>query len=161
MHSKECEEVCELLDKLYLDSVCLMEEKIQTMINLEKSMVEGETNLAKCRYIMGSNSVSSMNIPLNPEEEISPILSIKTSPNEIYPEVIECKVVSDNKNNMTNPIKWFGFFTQQNLINSQKSYSKSLDWAVQAVNVQNQLNYLCNKFEVLKYVKTSLVKTEE
>ncbi|XP_045464120.1 uncharacterized protein LOC123673583 [Harmonia axyridis] len=163
MESKDYENVCELLDKLYLDTLYLMEEEIKVNINMEKAMIEGENNLAKCRYIMGPNSVSAMNIPMNPEETISPSMLVKGSPNDLFPEVNSYQLhsVEDSKDNVSNPVKWFGFFTQQNLLNSQKFYKHSLQWAIQAVTIQNELKYLMKKCRVLRLVKASLAETEK
>ncbi|XP_044767028.1 uncharacterized protein LOC123322971 [Coccinella septempunctata] len=162
MKSENYHEVCELLDKLYLDTICLMEEEIQLKINMEKSMIEGENNLAKCRYIMGSNSVSAMNIPLNPEEDIHCTTSVESFPSELFPEVNKYEIIStEPKPNMTNPIKWFGYFTQKNLLKSQKSYETSLQWAIEAINIQNQLKYLCHKCKALRLLKVSLLESKE
>ncbi|KAL3285568.1 hypothetical protein HHI36_000098 [Cryptolaemus montrouzieri] len=161
MNTDQYEEVCDLLDKICLDTLVLMEEEIQMNINLEKSMCEGEMNLAKCRYIMGPNSVSALNIPASPEENIDSLVSVTNSPSETIPNVKEYHLNSldSNKEKFANPIRWFSVLAPQNLFTSQAMYKAALRWVVQMVNARNQLNELCDKFESLKLVKASLKKS--
>ncbi|KAK9884177.1 hypothetical protein WA026_005132 [Henosepilachna vigintioctopunctata] len=162
MGSEMCssyDEVCELLDRLSLDCLTLMEEDIKLKINLEKAMTEGENKLAKCRYIMGPNSVSILNIPLNSESDIEPNVSVESSHNSEENLGISYELITNKTEKSIDPVKWFGFLTPQYLSMAQSSYKNALKWAVEAVNVQNHLTEMFKKLQTLKEIKCNLVET--
>ncbi|XP_019871219.1 coiled-coil domain-containing protein 115 [Aethina tumida] len=156
---KMCEEyhkVCDVLDKLTLDALTLMEEEIQLKLYIENAMCGGESHLAKSRYILGQNSVSSLQLP---SEEVDINAMAKVVPNEdqkyLKSHGVELAVAKCDEN-IQNPLKWFGLLVPQNLHYAQKMFTQALQWVVQAANVQWKLNETCVKIEQLKEYKNQI-----
>lgn len=62
MSSKK-EEIGNLLDLLYLEMLDLIEQYTTSRVNIERLMNSGQLMLAKTRYLQGSQTISSAQIP--------------------------------------------------------------------------------------------------
>ena len=143
----ELQKVCLLLDKLCLEAFILMEQHIETKINLERCMCDGETYLAKSRYIMGQNKVSALQLPTEDSPEINASAVIHSEKDDtVYGQKLfdlELKNSKDPDYHSQNPLRWFGILVPQDLHNAQTKYKQALAWCVQSANVQTKLNETC------------------
>nr|CAH7740079.1 unnamed protein product [Callosobruchus chinensis] len=157
------ERICNILDKLTLDALHLIEEEVQLKLNLENAMIEGETHLAKSRYIMGHNNVSALQLPTEDSNEFSASIKVTEHDSETLfdnPELQLKSVKKSEDESVQEPLRWFGVLVPQNLTRSQNMFKQALQWAVQAVNVQTRLTETINKIGVLKEAKEK-AKLEE
>ncbi|KAJ8972691.1 hypothetical protein NQ317_001712 [Molorchus minor] len=157
--AEDLDRICTTLDKLTLDSLSLIEEEIQLKLILENSMCEGETHLAKARYIMGHKNVSALQLPTENSPEFS--ASIQTLSNEdekLYGQKSFeiCSIKKDEDKSVHDPIKWFGILVPQNLNYAQNMFKQALQWAIQAINVQTQLRETLIAIGQLKKVKANM-----
>ncbi|XP_022901250.1 coiled-coil domain-containing protein 115 [Onthophagus taurus] len=152
------------LDKLTVDSLTLMEEYIDLKLSLEDSMNDGETNLAKSRYILGQNNVSKLQLPSEDSNDFSAGVVVNS---EINPDLgfrhfdVEFVKESDEKSEVKNPLRWFGVLVPQSMHLAQKKYKEALNWVGMIANIQSKLEYNCLKMDQLKYMKYELTKTEK
>lgn len=162
--SVKLEEICTILDRLTLDALTLMEEHIQTKLEIENSMNEGEVHLAKSRYIMGHNKVSELQLPTEDSPEFEALATIhphddeKLFNRESYDLEMRQKGSADN---LKDPLKWFGILLPKNLHQAQSKFKQSLLWSVKCVNLQTQLNETCIKIKQLYELKEQLGNVEE
>lgn len=154
----DLEKICEILDKLTLDSLTLIEQQVQNKLELEKCMCDGESQLAKSRYIMGRNSVSALQLPTENGLDINASAVIKREEDEnLYTdEVLELDLKSKQEES-SNPIRWFGVLVPKNLYDVQAKFKQALVWVVKAANTQWQLRAVCIKIGQLEELKERLV----
>ncbi|CAH2245883.1 jg27774 [Pararge aegeria aegeria] len=100
----DLETVCNLLDKLVLQQLHLMEDKMACELNIEKSINNGSIHLAKSRYIMGQSSVSKERLPTESSSEFSASVTCESVEED---NIRQLKVVETDEANV-NPLRWFG-----------------------------------------------------
>ncbi|XP_031352980.1 coiled-coil domain-containing protein 115 [Photinus pyralis] len=162
----ELEKVSLLLDKLCIEAFILMEQHIETKINLERSMCDGETFLAKSRYIMGQNCVSALQLPTEDSSEMdaSAVLHSHKDDTAFGQRLLELEIKkksSDPDCRIQDPLRWFGVLVPQDLHKAQVKYKQALSWCVQSVNVQTKLHETCTKIKQLKNYKIKLMMEEK
>ncbi|KAJ8922953.1 hypothetical protein NQ315_001499 [Exocentrus adspersus] len=158
--SEDLDRVCDVLDKLTLDSLLLIEEKVRLTLNAENAMCGGEAHLAKARYIMGQNSVSALQLPTENSAEFT--ASAKVYPNEdekLFGEASYELHLTGTAEGQTvqDPVRWFGVLVPQNLHSARGMFRQALQWAVQTVNIQKQLRATMEKIVELNEVKTRIL----
>lgn len=160
--AKDLERICEVLDKLTLDSLTLMEQHIQQKLEVEKIMCDGESHLAKSRYIMGRNNVSSLQLPTENCFEFEATATVKREEDDgsITGEAFDLEI-ANKKTEQADPIRWFGVLVPQNLHFAQARFKQALLWAVKAANTQCQLREVCDKIEQLEDLKEELVSGKQ
>lgn len=160
--SEDVDKICTILDKLTLDALLLIEEEIQTKLNIENAMSLGETNLAKARYIMGQNKVSTIQLPTENSPEFT--AAVKVYPNEsdkLFNNKSYEIQPTEKSENVQDPIKWFGVLVPQTLTQAQKMFRQALQWTVKAVNVQTELHETMETMNKLKCVKLQLTSKKD
>lgn len=160
----ELDKVCNILDKLTLDALLLMENEIQTKLNIEDAMSLGENNLAKARYIMGQNKVSQIQLPTEKTPEFTAAIKVYSNKDEklLNSESFEIhKSPKTNDNNVIDPIKWFGVLVPQNLTHAQKMFQQALQWVIKSVNIQTELQETITKIHEVKSIKQKLISERE
>lgn len=144
---------CNLLDKLVLKQLHLMEEKMQCELNIQSSINNGSIHLAKSRYIMGQSSVSITRLPT----ESSPDFAASTLCETIKEDnVKQLKVVENTAENTVNPLRWFGVLVPQNLHKAQSIFQNTINFVVECANVQMQIQNNLNIIVLLKKYKMLL-----
>lgn len=151
--TKDIDKICAVLDKLTLDALLLIEEQIQTKLNVEDAMSSGENNLAKARYIMGQNKVSAIQLPTENSPEFTAIVKVYNSKTEKFDSESYEIHKSHETDDVQEPTKWFGVLVPQNVTYAQKMYQQALQWAVKAVNIQSKLNQTMENVRKLKEIK--------
>lgn len=59
------------------------------------------------------------------------------------------------------PMNWFGILVPQSLKAARDCYDKSIELAVEAVNVEQKIKKNCELLEKLKIIRTDFENTEE
>lgn len=155
----DIDQICTVLDKLTLDALTLIEEEIQTKLNIENAMCGGETHLAKSRYILGQNSVSSLQLPTENSPEFDAMTTVRVEENKDFlTESRELEVLK--KEDQIDPVRWFGYLVPQDLYHAQSMFKQALQWIIRAANVQTRLIETCTKIEQLKELKKDLITTK-
>ncbi|KAJ3646304.1 hypothetical protein Zmor_023896 [Zophobas morio] len=153
----ELDKICTVLDKLTLDALTLMEEEIQIKLNVENAMCGGETHLAKSRYILGQNSVSSLQLPTENSPDFDAVTTVVGEDDEeLFGQKARTLEVVKNEEQI-DPVRWFGYLVPQDLYHSQSMFKQALQWIIRAVNVQTRLIETCGKIEQLKELKKELL----
>lgn len=153
------------LDELSVRILELMNDNINTKMNIERTVRSGCLDLAKTRYIMGNTtSVSAMKIPTEDLTATSTVISSHEEEEklsyELKRETVQ-KISSEEKLRNINkePLKWFGVLVPTNLRQAQSWFLKALDISVQSANIVADLNASLDKYGKLSNRK-SLLKTE-
>ncbi|PZC76883.1 hypothetical protein B5X24_HaOG204022 [Helicoverpa armigera] len=137
----------ELLDKIIVKQLHLMEEKMRCELNIESSIKNGSIHLAKSRYIMGQSSVSTARLPTESSTDFSASTVCETVQED---GVEQMRVVENDADNMVNPIRWFGVLVPQNMHKAQSIFQNTINFVVECVNVQLQLQRNSKLIEMLK-----------
>jgi hypothetical protein len=157
LNMSDLDKICTLLDKLTLDALTLIEEEIQTKLNIENAMCGGETHLAKSRYILGQSSVSSLQLPTENSPDFEATTTVHSEEDE---ELFGAKLrhlEAEKKEEQTDPVRWFGYLVPQDLYHAQTMFRQALQWIIKCVNVQTRLVETCGKIGQLKELKSELV----
>ncbi|CAG9112718.1 unnamed protein product [Plutella xylostella] len=144
---------CELLDKLVLKQLHLMEDKMRAEVNIEANLNNGTIHLAKSRYIMGQSSVSATRLPLDTSPEFSASTLCASTEED---GVTQLKVVESDAENTVNPLRWFGVLVPQNLHKAQSIFQNTINYVIECANIQLQLTSNLENIELLKKFKSSL-----
>lgn len=144
---EDIDKICTLLDKLTLDALSLIEEEVQTKIQIENAMCSGETHLAKSRYILGQNNVSSIQLPTENSNEFEATAVVINSGSIAR----ELEVVKQEE--QIDPVRWFGYLVPQDLYHAQSMFKQTLHWVVRAANLQTQIIETCTTIHKLNDLK--------
>ncbi|CAG9859450.1 unnamed protein product [Phyllotreta striolata] len=154
---EDLDKICETLDKLTLDALFLVQEEIDLKLNVENAMSGGEAHLAKTRYIIGQNNVSALQLPTENSAEFSSVIKVEGSESLLGANTYTLREIKKSEDEtVQEPLRWFGFLVPQNLNFAQKMFRQALQWSVQAVNTQNQLQRVLHSISSLKEVKSNL-----
>uniref|UniRef100_S4NK48 Vacuolar ATPase assembly protein VMA22 n=1 Tax=Pararge aegeria TaxID=116150 RepID=S4NK48_9NEOP len=148
----DLETVCNLLDKLVLQQLHLMEDKMACELNIEKSINNGSIHLAKSRYIMGQSSVSKERLPTESSSEFSASVTCESVEED---NIRQLKVVETDEANV-NPLRWFGVLVPQNLYRAKSIFQNTVNFIVECANVQLQIIENIKNIEALKYYKNKV-----
>lgn len=147
-------EICELLDKLTIDLLELVEQQVQCKLNLENNIVEGQLLMAKSRYIQGTQSVSFAQLPTENGQEFSALTTVSTVKTDLHTNQRELeRHPIDRDNRLIDPLKWFGILVPQALQSSQKKFQASIDLICECANIQNNLMCTIKNIFMLKQMK--------
>lgn len=142
----------DLLDRLTIRQLHLMEEKMCRELDIESNINSGCFNLAKSRYIMGQTAVSKERLPTEASSEFSASTKCETIEED---GEIKFKIV-DNDCNTVNPIHWFGVLVPQNLHKAKSIFQNALNFIVECANIQIQIQENLKNIDVLKQYKEML-----
>lgn len=153
----ERKEICELLDKLTLEMLDLIEQDVKCKRNIENITNDGQLNMAKTRYITGQNSVSKSQLPGEDCVDFNALATLKCDKNEINGNKFELQRHSvDKEKGLFDPIQWFGILTPRNLQMARNSYKQVLDFIVESANIQARLSSYYGNITELKKMKEKL-----
>ncbi|XP_050294681.1 coiled-coil domain-containing protein 115 [Anthonomus grandis grandis] len=160
INEENLDQICQTLDKLALDALTLIQEEIEIKINAENAMIGGENHLAKTRYILGQNSVSSLQLPTE-NSNAKALTKVHTITDNYGLNQFDLESNKPDNEEFINPIKWFGFMPPQNLHFAQNLYRQALQWIIQAANVQNKLCKTQEQIMQLKELKKEILTREK
>ncbi|CAH2095298.1 unnamed protein product [Euphydryas editha] len=150
----DMEMVCDLLDKLVLRQLLLIEDKMRCELNIETSINNGCIHLAKSRYIMGQNSVSKERLPTESSAEFSASVTCDTI---LEDNIKQLKIKTETGSSVINPLNWFGVLVPQNLHKAKDIFKNSVNYVVECVNIQLQIIENINNIEALKKYKNIIL----
>lgn len=146
------EEVCELLDKLTIEMLDLIQQNIHNKIQVENASIEGQLLIAKSRYLKGSSTVSVSQLPTENTAEFNALATIsQTNPtNELGSEaLLELNLNPvDKANGYIDPINWFGILVPQCLQAARDKFQRSIRYACECANIQ--INLLKTMEQILR-----------
>ncbi|XP_050354903.1 coiled-coil domain-containing protein 115 [Nymphalis io] len=146
---------CDLLDKLVLRQLHLMEDKICCELNVETSINNGSIHLAKSRYIMGQSSVSKERLPTESSAEFSASVTCDTI---VEDNVKQLKIAkTDTSATLVNPLNWFGVLVPQNLHKARDIFQNTINFVIDCVNIQIQILENIKNIKMLKMYKVSII----
>ncbi|XP_038207094.1 coiled-coil domain-containing protein 115-like [Zerene cesonia] len=151
----EMETINDLLDKMTLRQLHLMEDKMRSEVNIETSINNGCFHLAKSRYIMGQTSVSKERLPMEASAEFSASTQCETVEED---NTKQFKIIENNSNTV-NPMHWFGVLVPQNLHKAKSIFQNTLNFVVECANIQIQLLENLNNIMLLKSYKDAVKST--
>lgn len=150
-------EICELLDKLTLETLDLIEQDVKCKRNIENITNDGQLNMAKTRYITGQNSVSKSQLPGEDCVDFYALATLENDKNEVNGTKFELEQHTvDKEKGFFDPIQWFGILTPRNLQMARSSYRKVLDFIVESANIQTRLSSYYGNIMDLKKMKEQL-----
>ncbi|XP_055377673.1 coiled-coil domain-containing protein 115 [Condylostylus longicornis] len=156
-------EVCNLIDKLYVELLSLTEQHIRCKIEMEKRQNEGNLLIAKARYIQGGKTVSAAQLPTDEGPEFSALVSvskIESIENLSNKKIILEKHSVDKNKGYLDPIKWFGVLVPRSLHFAKERYQLAIDLIIEDVNIQQELLTVMSSIEKLKHIKSILQNSE-
>lgn len=143
-------EKSEVLDKLIIEMISLIEQQVQCKVNLERTTNEGQLYLAKARYTQGSQTISTSQLPTENSVEFNALsrISKESEDNTILREKLTLESSKiDKEAGFIDPMKWFGVLVPRALHQAKESFQKSLELVVEGANIQKQLQlvlgYIC------------------
>uniref|UniRef100_A0A182N614 Vacuolar ATPase assembly protein VMA22 n=1 Tax=Anopheles dirus TaxID=7168 RepID=A0A182N614_9DIPT len=158
------EEVCELMDKLLLNSLDLIEQDVRLSQDIERLTTEGQLDLAHTRFTKGPNAASAVQLPT---EDYKPFRALRTvsesvdgakdedTPRAIPRLTLECHPVAVDEGRI-DPATWFGILRPPSLNSAKDRFTRSLDTIVERANVRATLTSYLNVFGVLNKRKSEL-----
>lgn len=151
------EEISELLDKLTLESLNLIEQDIQTKINIEKLANDGSLHMAKSRYIQGQNSVSLSQLPTENSSEFNALQTLKESKDDLNIPVLELETEKiDKASGFIDPMNWFGVLLPQSLYHARDKFKKAIELSIESANIRVKLQTINSNIFKLKQIKHDL-----
>lgn len=153
------DEVCQKLDDLAIRNLELSDDFIKINLELESRMKEGWFHLAKARYLMGFNTVSSLQID---ERNCDSLTRVEvTSPDSISTENAPIKFdirSNDDKGKLRGLTKIFGVLTPSNLKVSQDQFVKCLALSCELASIKEELKSVEKEYENFLKQKATLMK---
>ena len=161
MNNKALDEICESLDNLTIQNLELIEEKVQTSVELENLLRQGHIDLAKARYIRGREKVGMLQVP-SEDHDIRSLFNLETTYEKS--ESDDAKKIpnfdislrkSDKEEELQDPIKWFGVLVPHSLKSAQKHFQDALYLTIKLANIQAQLTKINGDVDVLRAKKVA------
>lgn len=152
----ESRHVCVALDDLVVEMLELMEGKVQSQMNVENAMKNGNIHLAKSRYIMGQSAISTVQLPTENTLDFTAISKVEK--NDVDEDSLKYQQYSlvDAEDAVANPIKLFGVLVPLNLHQAQNVFKKCVEYVVESVNIDKKLNTIIDEMARLKLLKLTL-----
>lgn len=151
------DDICELLDKLTLESLNLIEQQVQTTLNIERITNEGQLLMAKSRYIQGQNSVSTSQLPTENSIEFKALSKVSHKTDDILVPEFDFETKSVNKSaGYIDPMNWFGVLLPQSLHAAKDRFRKAIELSVECVNIKTKLAIVNYDIWKLKQKKEEL-----
>lgn len=128
----------ELQDKLLIDMLDLIEQSVKCKLHIEHSSNDGHLLVAKTRYCQGSQTVALSKLPTENSAEFNALRTVEKS-NENDDQLQLKSNEIDKESGFVDPLKWFGILVPRSLQTAQQSFIKSLDYVIEAANIQFKL----------------------
>ncbi|XP_062565826.1 uncharacterized protein LOC134228069 [Armigeres subalbatus] len=151
------EDVCQLMDKLLIHSLELMEQEIKLKTTIEAVTNDGQLDLAHTRFTKGSHSVSAVQLPTEDYKDFSALNSLS----EDRDELDNVKIALDNhpvdkEAGYIDPVRWFGILMPPTLQSARNKFCRALEYVVECGNVQIQLRNVLLNYEKLNKMKLGM-----
>jgi hypothetical protein len=134
------DEICELMDKLYIDLFDLIEDDIKLKVNMEQTTNAGSLMLAKARYIQGTQTVSTSQLPTEESKEFNALTTLNVTETDVgQQQLLLDHHLIDKEKGFTDPMNWFGILVPQSMNMAKVQFRKATEYAVECANIQISL----------------------
>lgn len=141
----------ELQDKLLIDLLDLIEQSVKCKLNIEHSNNDGHLHFAKTRYCQGSQTVAVSKLPTDNSAEFNALRTVEISSDNDKTLQLKSNEI-DKETGFIDPLKWFGILVPRSLQMAQQSFIKSLDYVIEAANIQLKLQKTIRNILALRNV---------
>ncbi|XP_018788008.1 PREDICTED: uncharacterized protein LOC108968424 [Bactrocera latifrons] len=152
MSSKK-EEIGNLLDVLYLEMLELIEQHTASRVNIERLMNSGQLMLAKTRYLKGSQTISSAQIPTDNSNTFNALCVLEEQKNYTKISSAEYSLMRrnvDKNKEFVEPMHWFTLLPPSSLRTASDHFKKCLELVLESANVQRELLAVMEHIDRLK-----------
>ncbi|XP_053659838.1 uncharacterized protein LOC128708883 [Anopheles marshallii] len=160
MENPSKDELCELMDKLLINSLELIEQDVQLSQDIARLTTEGQMELAHTRFTKGPMAVSAVQLPTEDYKEFRALHTVtEDDDGSDLPTIPQLSLDShpvDVDVGRIDPSGWFGILRPPSLNNAKERFTRSLDSIVERANVRIKLNSYLNVFEMLHKRTTEL-----
>lgn len=137
-----------LLDTLTLELLDLIEQQVRCQLDIEESVVSGQLFVAKTRYTLGKNAVSSAQLPTEHSNEFDALVTTTRSPADAGTDLLANGVgelalqrsAADKSAGRPDPLQWFGILLPQSMHGAQRMFARAIECSVQCANIQRSLH---------------------
>ncbi len=130
----------ELVDKLTIEMLDLIEQQVKCKMNIENLIGQGQIQIAKTRYTQGTRTVSTSQLPTENSNEFKALRTIERTSNDVGDLQLNLNVQNINKDDgYVDPIKWFGILVPQSLQLARDAFQKSIEYSCECANIQSSL----------------------
>lgn len=162
MENASKEQLCELMDKLLIGSLELIERDVELSQDIARLTTEGQMELAHTRFTKGPNAVSAVQLPT---EDYKPFRALHTTVSKeegtdgVIDSIPHLSLEShpvDVDEERIDPSSWFGILRPPSLNTAKERFTRSLDSIVERANVRIKLGSYLHVFDMLQKRKTEL-----
>ncbi|XP_001656747.2 coiled-coil domain-containing protein 115 [Aedes aegypti] len=154
---KTRDEVCQLMDKLLLHSLELMEQEVKLKTTIETVTNDGQLDLAHTRFTKGPQSVSAVQLPTEDYRDFSALNSLTEDRDELGNAQLSLdQHPVDKEAGYIDPIRWFGILIPATLQSARTKFGRALEYVVECGNVQIQLRNALLSYGTLRKLKAEL-----
>lgn len=154
---KSRDEVCQLMDKLLLHSLELMEQEVRLKTTIEAVTNDGQLDLAHTRFTKGAHTVSAVQLPTEDYRDFSALNSLTENRDELGQVQLSLdNHPVDKETGHIDPIRWFGILIPATLQSARTKFGRALEYVVECGNVQIQLRNVLLNYGALKRLKAEL-----
>lgn len=130
----------ELVDKLTIEMLDLIEQQVKCKINIENLVAHGHLQIAKTRYTQGTRTVSTSQLPTENSNEFKALNTVERVQNDIGDLQFNLNVQNvDKDEGFIDPINWFGILVPQSLQLAKEAFKKSVALSSECANIQSSL----------------------
>ncbi|XP_050071385.1 uncharacterized protein LOC126559296 [Anopheles maculipalpis] len=158
MENASKEQLCELMDKLLISSLELIERDVELSQDIARLTTEGQMELAHTRFTKGPNAVSAVQLPT---KDYKPFRALHTtvSKDDAAGSIPHLSLEShpiDGDEGRIDPSSWFGILRPPSLNTAKERFTRSLHSIVERANVRIKLGSYLQVFDTLQNRKTEL-----
>uniref|UniRef100_A0AAG5CYI7 Vacuolar ATPase assembly protein VMA22 n=1 Tax=Anopheles atroparvus TaxID=41427 RepID=A0AAG5CYI7_ANOAO len=152
------EELCELMDKLLINSLELVERDVQLSQDIERLTTDGQMDLAHTRFTKGPNAVSAVQLPAEDYKPFRALRTLAVGPDESAGSIPHMALESHPVNaeeERIDPASWFGILRPPTLNSAKEKFTRSLETIVERANVRVTLAHYLSMFATLNKQKSN------
>ncbi|KFB40782.1 hypothetical protein ZHAS_00008213 [Anopheles sinensis] len=150
MENTDREELCELMDKILINSLELVEQDVQLSQDIDRLMTEGQIDLAHTRFTKGPNAVSAVQLPAEDYKPFRALRTVAITPDEsTLPHMSLESHPVDAEEERIDPASWFGILRPPTLNSAKDKFTRSLESIVERANVRVTLGHYLSLFAAL------------
>uniref|UniRef100_A0A1Q3FKF6 Vacuolar ATPase assembly protein VMA22 n=1 Tax=Culex tarsalis TaxID=7177 RepID=A0A1Q3FKF6_CULTA len=151
------DEICQLMDKLLLHSLDLIEQEVTLKTTIEAIANDGQLDLAHTRFTKGPTAVSAVQLPTEDYKSFAALNTVAESRDDLENTKLDLEQHQvDKEAGRIDPIRWFGILIPASLQSARKKFTKTLDYVVECANVQIQLQNALLSYDKLNKRKSEL-----
>lgn len=134
-----------ILDTLHLELLDLIEQHTRCQLAIEDAVVSGQLLVAKTRYTLGKNAVTTAQLPTEHSAEFEALARVDRRRRFDHitdlvdgtqaPPLELRRSVADKEAGRPDPLKWFGILLPQSMQQAQRRYEQAVERSVECANI--------------------------